>query len=318
MNPTLEILEECSEVYYDYYYKSLNDGVLDDAGIYSFLCDNGFWNDEEEKRLNTDIPKYIENCKVELYESLFDGNRRERIKLYLGRAKKELENIYRTRHEWDYLGCHGVALFARWQRLIELCTRHKNKRYNFSEIKPHEILNYLNSSVLSDTSIRELARTDPWRSMWSCYKSGSKLMDNSVSIWTDHQKRLVAYSVFYDNIYEAHDCPSDDVIDDDDMLDGWITLKKREIAKEKEKNAINNRLGESAKHQEVFIPVDREDVNKVYSMNDMYNRTIIQSRLKTIQEKGIVSEHELPDVKQERYMQKTNMMKEANGRTKRN
>ena len=49
-------------------------------------------------------------------------------------------------------------------------------------------------------------------------------------------KILCSFSRMYDSVYKNTECPSDDVIQDDDMLDGWfIQQTKEQEERQKEK-----------------------------------------------------------------------------------
>ena len=40
------------------------------------------------------------------------------------------------------------------------------------------------------------------------------------------QKNILILSRMYDNVQESLDCPADDIMQDDDMLDGWFIHQK--------------------------------------------------------------------------------------------
>ena len=44
----------------------------------------------------------------------------------------------------------------------------------------------------------------------------------------------------YDNIQESLDYPSEDVVEDDDMLDGWLIIQKQKRDKERAVSELEN------------------------------------------------------------------------------
>ena len=102
------------------------------------------------------------------------------------------------------------------------------------------------------------------------------------------------------------DCPSSDVIEDDDLLNQWfIDQYEKKSSNDTVSDGIKNH--KIAEAQEVFIKVDTpEDARKVYeTMNTPESRRIIQSRQKALFDKGKLREDQLPDVKRNISMQKT-------------
>lgn len=308
LSPNKDLLYEGCELYSEIYQKAKENGVLTDSQVLDFLIEQGLWDETETKRLEVDIPKYIENCKVELYQATLDKERREMAREYIKTAKKELVRIFGIRHSWDHLTCHGVASFAKWQFIIEKCTQKDGKQYDFSEIDQAKILEVINNSQISESEFRELVRNEPWNSIWTA-KKFVPLFDRPAIELTEDQKRLISLSCLYDNVYSHQDCPSEEVIEDDDMLDGWLILKKRESQKDKAKNEILEKAGKNANAEEVFIVTDSENAGKVYDINDQYTSNIIKSRLHMVGEKGEVNYKDFLDVKQDMVIKMTNASK---------
>ena len=151
-------------------------------------------------------------------------------------------------------------------------------------------------SQITTEQYRELARTEPWRSRWMMLKP--KPFGNRV---TDEQRHLTIYSRMYDNAYKNTDCPSDKVIDDDDMFDGWMITESRKNEREKQVNRANEKLGgRHASSQEVFIMADsKQDIEDVESLNDFQSKMVKKQRAGFIKQKGEVAVSDLPDQRME-------------------
>ena len=115
----------------------------------------------------------------------------------------------------------------------------------------------------------------------------------------------------YDNAYQSPECPSEEIIKDDDMFDGWMIDQKRIREKEqKQKEADTmNKFSEQAQEVFIFAPT-REDANKVYDLNDPTSRIKIKQRQAVIDQKGTVDAQELPDTKMELQQQAMQEFKE--------
>ena len=85
----------------------------------------------------------------------------------------------------------------------------------------------------------------------------------------------------YDNVFKSVECPTDDVINDDDMLDGWFIQQNKEQEerrKEKEGEKVFDKF-KGKDGQELFVVSgDKEEVNQIYNMNDNNSRNVIKSR----------------------------------------
>ena len=164
-----------------------------------------------------------------------------------------------------------------------------------------------NSLSLDEESFRELARNDPWKTMWGASKTGIPLFDIPATYLTENQKVLINWSRLYDNIYENMDCPSEEVIRDDDALDGWLIVQHRKREKEKNKNEMESKLSDKTRNaQEVFLMADsEEEMKKIYSLNDPAANRQRKQRLRKVDKEGDVDITEFSDVQQQLRMQAT-------------
>jgi hypothetical protein len=90
------------------------------------------------------------------------------------------------------------------------------------------------------------------------------------------------------------DCPSSNVIADDDLLDGWIIEqnKKRESEKGQGKDLGSNKPG----LHETFIPAETpEDAQRIHNMNDPNAENIRRQRLSLTKKEGKINEQQMPD-----------------------
>ena len=136
-----------------------------------------------------------------------------------------------------------------------------------------------------------------WRSYWTSSKNGASLFVGSVSEWSDDQRVLASMSRMYDNVYEHPECPSDQVIEDDDMLDGWMILQRRLVDAQKKKTAVDALHPKLRNAQEVFIMTnDSQEAEEIKSFNTQETLNTINQRSDFINAHGSVSSIELPDV----------------------
>lgn len=303
---TNDIKYEACELYREKYEECLDAGLMRDEKISQFLIDIGVWTESERDYLenkNIGISYQIDTWKVKLFEACFNKKERDKIRVYLKTAKTEQSRLFFLRHSLDSYTCEGVATTYKNNYIIENST-------NSNLYTLNELISYYNQNYITEEIVRDLARHEPWQSIWSCSKT-NKLFNQSVSEYTDDQKRIVYWSRLYDSIYDNPDCPSDDIFDDLDMLDGWLILQRRKREEQQAKKIGDDKISDKISNaDEVYIITDnKDDAAKINSKNNSIAKSTKESRIKEIKKKGVVAEQDFTDtkVKQQIAMTKAQM-----------
>jgi hypothetical protein len=304
-SPSRGVRLRASGIYRDLWMECHEEGVLTGTETTILLQARGLWmpEDESDRKL---LAEKIDDMKVGIYELWSRSSERERLRRALGRAKSELEKLEERKHKLDHLTCEGIASSGRFRYL----TGYSLLRPDGS---PHwegeadwerpdgvvdEVLEYLVRNMLSEAEFRELARTDPWRPIWSAReRSGRGLFDAAACDLTQEQVYLTMWSSQYEGIRNHPDAPDDTILDDDDMTDGWMLVQKRahdanraakrgdEIRNEKIRNA-----------DEVFVLANTvDDARLVEKMNSPGAAAIKAQRMAHIRGREGVPETEMPD-----------------------
>lgn len=177
-----------------------------------------------------------------------------------------------------------------------------------------ELLSAWQSEQLQEAQFRSLARSDAWRSVWQCRTGATSLFGLAACDYTDEQQQLVAVSQLFDNVREHPECPPDDVLADDDMLDGWLILERRKHKKSQDELDVEAGITskEIRNSQEIYRVVNtKEQASRVRNLNSPQSQNIIDKRDKVIKAKGRVNEVELPDVKQRLQMERNRMASQS-------
>jgi hypothetical protein len=107
----------------------------------------------------------------------------------------------------------------------------------------------------------------------------------------------------YDRIYENVECPPDFVIEDDDMLDGWMLDQKQKMENLKKEKTGDELLSKHKNAKEVFVVSNKEDAENIFNLNSTDSSRIIKQRTKAIiNSKDGIDECQLPDVQRELLM----------------
>jgi len=297
---------EACEVYVEVYEESQYSSYSEDE-LMAFLLERGLW-DEKREKLIEGIPKDIEKLKVGLFQMSLKESEREKVRKSLGAARKKLGELSLQRHAYDHLSCSGAAQIAKSRYLIgkSLFTSSGVPFFPGDDFwdQPSTLLDnvmtWLAANRLDDGEIRELARNDPWRSIWLAQKVEGSLFGVAAVDHTDEQRALLTWSTIYENAYQHSDCPSDQVIDDDDMFDGWMIVQRRK-REEEQKNTtadsmLNRKIGDS---QEVYLIANNsEEAKKIHDLNDEHGQKILKQRRDALAKQGTVREMDMPDTKQ--------------------
>ena len=105
------------------------------------------------------------------------------------------------------------------------------------------------------------------------------------------------WSQLYDNIQESMDAPTNEVVEDDDVLDGWFVIQAKKRQKEKLEKEFNAKTGDKVKNSdEVYVMSSSVEENElIENMNDLNSRRIKKERAQTLSSKGAVRQHEFKD-----------------------
>lgn len=237
-----------------------------------------------------------DTLKLDMYDNhLSNPAKTAAIRKSLRAAQTRIEILSSAKQSFDHLTIEGYAQLCQFSFIIE------NSLYDLAGKKIIEIdgqlLEFAQTLLLKNRidvhTLRELARSEPWKS----YNVGEidHLFGRPKVDLTDEQRNLLMYTEFYNNVYKHESCPSQMVINDDDLLDGWLISVKRENEAER-KNKKDN-LPDA---DDVFIVAQSEEHRKhIDGLNDGEARKIKQNRQELIEKKGKVKEADLPDVKKE-------------------
>jgi hypothetical protein len=134
---------------------------------------------------------------------------------------------------------------------------------------------------------RDIAKSDVWRSYWNAGKNN--VFEGSVCNWSEEQRNLANTSQMYDSVYSHPECPEDIVIDDHDLLDGWMIKQKRNNQKNKKQQQLDLTNKKLAKAGEVFLMADdKESIAEIQQMNDDRAMSVFKQNMRQIESQGSV------------------------------
>ncbi len=294
LTPTVDDLFFIEEKRFQAYSDAVSDGIKTDEQMQEWMTERGFWSKEKDEKMEG-ITKDIENTKVTMYENRFSDVHIEQGRNIIKAGEEQYSKLNRQKGKFFNNTCEGVAIAARVAEYMKRCTYFGSEVYDFSSA-PIEVLSALYYSILlSEKSCRELARTEPWKALW-IMKDHTNLFANDDRELSLDQRNILVWSNMYDSVQESMDCPADDVIDDDDLLDGWFVIQRRKREQEKNQNEVDNMNPNISRHQEVFMPArNKKEAERINNLNSTTSKIVKQQRFNKIKSQGQVKQSDFKD-----------------------
>lgn len=305
--PTAEAQAKAAVVYDTEFQKALMVGLSSEDVVLDELIKIGRWSNDKEATivgLQNDI-KTIRRGLLDLFLN----------KTQLAKAKSVLRNAEEvlTRHLYaKYILLQNSAeahaeLMKQRSLIYHVTETIDHSRFwltteDFDNYTDNFLINQLcelffHKTRIPSKEIRELARSQHWRSYWEIARQqAGHLFDSSIANWSSNQRELVYWSTIYDSVYGAYERPCQEIIDDDDLLDSWFIRQGEAIENRSKQHAVpssnqhvKNGIGEQ------FIPTDKAGAKIVYEMNKRPDRITVQARQKKVNSDGTVLEQHMPD-----------------------
>ncbi len=313
--PSSDIMEESFEIYDQAYKKAYFSGCYTEQEVLAMLIEYDLWTPLDDKYV-LELDKKIEDLKVNAYKAFFRKKELANAKRMIRVAEIDRATTAHKKKQFDHTTCSGVANFMRRCWILQQTTKNiDGKNYDFRDINIQNILEEYSSAAIDASEFRKIARSSPWRQMWNGSKKRGDVFGKPSVYLDQNQLALISYSQMYDGVFENPESPKEEVIEDDDCLDGWFIEQRRKHEKDKIKQQTDDLISNPKikNSQEIFVVANsQEEAQDIYSLNNDHMRAIIQERQREIRASSENIHHkDLSDVKQERMMNAVNSARSA-------
>jgi len=300
--PTIEDEYEINDVYMRAFQSARDEEIMTQDEMLDWMIERGLWT-EKDFEVEASFKDNVDYLKTELFRSRNDAHRIEEARYHLKTTREFLDGLNQRKFALQDNTCEGIAAMAKSSEFIKRCTYLNGGLYDFDSEGPvaiGEVLNAYYSMVLREPISRELARTEPWRSLWLLNSSNTfTLFHNKDRELSIDQRNLLVWSRMYDNVQESPEAPSDDILEDDDMLDGWFLIQKQKRDKARLEAEMettgNSKINQSG---EIFVMArTKQDRERVESMNSTHSKIIKQQRISAAKQRGMVETGQFTDEK---------------------
>jgi len=308
-----------SSYLYEKYYDNLkyDDKFILKDNIKSFCIDLDIYDFELEKNIEK-LDKRLENLKVELYNKFYKDKRTTNlIRQRIYDTRQLLSDSEERLNFLDKVSLEAYCSVIQNEFLIcQNLYANNTLVFNYNDLSSIDYSFFTNISVklssyfLNNKDYRKIARSYQWKGIWNI-KKNNQIFNRSVSDWTDEQRTLIGYSIMFDNVAQHPECPDDDIIDDEDALDGWSIVQNRKIEEEKKKKGVSNIMDKHKNAKEIFVVAETpEEVENIFNMNTSDGLNRMNSNLSYVSSKeGPVKESDLPFTRQDLFNQMNDMSK---------
>lgn len=287
------------------YEEAFQENLFLQEELETLIIENGWWTQEEENLL-IEIPKKIEQMKVEYFKNYIKTSVTER----LGRAIKNEEDIFldlqNKKYEFFNYTCESLQSQAYTMYILRACSEFESgEPVGNSSISMYSLYSKYNEELLNEKEIREVSKSVHWRMIWNSAKNGSSLFSFPACDLTSMQKVLINWARTYDSVYESPDMPSEDIIMDDYAIDGWFSIQRQK----QEDQSKDSQKDQMPKTGEVFVMVkNKEEAKNVHEMNTQEAKSVIKSRERDLKNKGSLKEQEFSHVQTNLKMQANQLL----------
>lgn len=241
--------------------------------------------------------KEVEDFQKELYINRKKDETVRKIKRLLELNRKRHSKVVNTINKYNSFTAEGYANYCKINYLIRQTTKKKNgKRYKFKSKNVDDAVSHYITHLILPSTIRYLSRTQPWVNMWSAYRANGVVFPQGCQM-SQQQQLILMWSKMYDSISEASEPPERTVIEDDDMLDGWLLIRQEEDRNKDKDRSSHGRTKIDQAQEQYIVCNNIDEAKEIENRNSHESKKIKEQRFKTIYEKGEVKEFELPDVK---------------------
>jgi hypothetical protein len=291
--PSNAILAEADGIYEKCLYNNRFENMVDESRMEVFLMKNMMWT-LSDKSLLEELPKRIEDAKVNLYLNALVPSQLRRVRFHLDGLKTEYNKLMTKFTVFNQYTIQSLANYS-----MELFIFSKiilNNEYEHISVQPmtvEKIIRAYKRKELSVAQFRAIARDHSWQNIWST--SGMREFRKI----GEEQRQLVSYTQMYENIAKHPEAPSSAVINDDDMLDGWMIHIGRQYEKDKKIQSFDKTRKKAVGNEQFIMASSQEDVKSIMDMNDIRGK-IIQQKIHTMVEKdGIANEFNIQELRQD-------------------
>jgi hypothetical protein len=309
--PSRSIRNQAELVYKRALARAEQEDMINEKTLLEILFVANLWTPDDETKLKN-FQTDLENTKLKAFEERKKTNVLKEARRIIETANENIITLLNNRHQYDFLTDVYYARCCKQRFLFcKSLSCDETPLIQNESLPIEDLISVYNISRVDDTFIRALALNDEWQSFWASKKyCGRGLFDVASVDLTDEQRSIIGWSQFYDSLRECSDLP-DGIIEDHDLLDGWLISQRKKREVENKKRNVQSRISPSiAGNDEVYIannyvddelmlveePIE-ETVEQIKLLSSEFEQGIKKQRSQALEKHGQLTEINMPDAK---------------------
>lgn len=290
------------------YDDAILDGIWTQEEAEQYLIENGHWSEESNEE-DKSIEQKIDQMKVDYFNHFYNSQTKKYIVKNIEKQRERQQKFHSRKYVFydktcDYLKQYSFTSYLLQKNSFLIDGGLAHEKFSTQLIYSK----YIAASNEIISKIREIAKSEKWKSKWYALKEKNFKNDDL----TDHQISIVSWSNYYDSVYQSMEKPSDEIIKDDIALDGWSILEnKRRKEEDKKRNAEKMLPKNISNANEIFIPArNQKEAEDIFDLNDGQGKARINSIKNDLQIHGSRTENQLSDTQRDIHIMSMQMAKE--------
>jgi len=275
-NPSLDIILEADLIYAQYYNDHLyDDQFLSPDNIPLELIKCGLFfpgNEEDIKNYN----KELDSAKKNLFKNYKNEKQKQKHKAKIKTIKENLNKLYNFKHYLDFLTLEKHCENLRHEYIIAHTLYNYSTNtllFNYSTFKDtdasffNSIMDVITNNIIDLSTLKKIVTSEYWKNIYTHNKNN--VFKHCATEYTEEQKNLINLSAMYDSIYQHPECPDDNIIEDEDALDGWMLVQKDKIKRQKTQSGVLSKMSSKVASQDhVMIPTSQEEAQDIIALSE--------------------------------------------------
>ncbi len=284
ISPTVDLKMAADILYNKTYQDNLFSSFIPKENIDQLLVSVDMISEDIDKQIKT-TEKTLENAKIQYYKQFSKSSVKSRNQKKIRSIEKILHKAYSAKQYLDFLTLEHYCENIKNEYILSHTLMDKDDKLlfnNYPEINHilfNNIAQEIAHNIIPVNTYKQIVRTDSWRKMYN--SNPTNIFNRAATEHTEEQKALLSINQMYNKIYEHPECPSEDIIEDDDALDGWMLDQQKKNAREKMEKGVDNLLGKKGQNAtEVFLMAKNdEEYEEINELNSPQALAKIKARM---------------------------------------
>lgn len=283
--PGVDLLHRAEFFYEEKYYEGLASNFITLEDSYDLASTKNMITKDELAEIEK-LPEKIDDIKVDYFFAYQQKSEYSMkiLKKTIDALRKKLNKLLNKKNTYytitaDHWADYNTKLWMTAQLIYD---ENMNKISTDSFVFVNKVYN--NLEQIPSHYYRKIARHQEWSLYWGCKEN----IFHTKDLLNEEQLTIINTAKMFDAIQQNPNCPDKEVLDDSDLLDGWLINNSRKREGDIAKRDIDKQLDRAGvKGGNIFVLAkDAEDAKRINNMNNQANKIVAKNFLGKLNEKA--------------------------------